>query len=214
MDGYLVWLNARLYEMKRMLRSHGFYLRFIVTGTPATTSRSRWTRFFGYESLINEIVWYYTGAAAKKDRFARKHDVLLWYSRSNKWKFNVDAVRTEYAPATKERFSHYIGNVRQGGDFGGPTVESKRANTQMMFLRFNCSAFCTRAYWLPYSKSLRGCLNASSRPPPTKGRRLPTSSAAAARPPRLHNGWDAAGLHATSPALPWPLPPSGLNSRQ
>ena len=90
-------------------------------------------KIFGYTNFINEIIWYYTGAAAKRDRFARKHDVLFWYSRSNKWKFNVDEVRTEYAPATRERFSHYIGNVREAGDFGTQQLNPKGKHPDDVF---------------------------------------------------------------------------------
>ena len=90
-------------------------------------------KIFGYDNFINEVVWYYTGAAAKRDRYARKHDILLWYSRSKEWTFNVDEIRTEYAAATKERFKHYIGNVRQGGDFGSQSLNPKGKHPDDVF---------------------------------------------------------------------------------
>ena len=37
----------------------------------------------------------------------------------------MDDVREEYAEATKERFSHYIGNVRKGKDFGVQKLNPK-----------------------------------------------------------------------------------------
>jgi DNA modification methylase len=124
MPGYLIWLNARLYEMKRLLKKTGsIYVH--CDWHASHYIKVEMDKIFGYSNLINEIVWYYTGAAAKKDRFARKHDVVLWYSRSRAWTFNVDDVRTEYAAATQERFSHYIGNVRKGGDFGTQELNPK-----------------------------------------------------------------------------------------
>lgn len=132
MDGYLIWLNARLYEMKRILKSTGsIYVH--CDWHASHYIKVEMDKIFGHTNLINEIVWYYTGAAAKKDRFARKHDVLLWYSRSNTWTFNVDEVRTEYAPATRERFSHYVGNVREGGDFGIQQLNSKGKHPDDVF---------------------------------------------------------------------------------
>ena len=44
----------------------------------------------------NEIVWYYSGGGASKRRFARKHDIILFYAKSSRWTFNVDAVRTPH----------------------------------------------------------------------------------------------------------------------
>jgi len=124
MPGYLIWLNARLYEMKRLLKKAGsIYVH--CDWHASHYIKVEMDKIFGYSNLINEIVWYYTGAAAKKDRFARKHDVVLWYSRSRAWTFNVDDVRSEYAAATQERFSHYIGNVRKGGDFGTQQLNPK-----------------------------------------------------------------------------------------
>jgi DNA modification methylase len=117
MPGYLIWLNARLYEMKRLLKKTGSI--YVHCDWHANHYiKVEMDKIFGHTNFINEVVWYYTGAAAKKDRFARKHDTILWYSRSTKWTFNIDEIRTDYAPATKERFSHYIGNIRKGGDFG------------------------------------------------------------------------------------------------
>ena len=132
LDGYLVWLNARLYETKRILKTTGsIYVH--CDWHASHYIKVEMDKIFGYENLINEIIWYYTGAAAKKDRFARKHDVLLWYARSANWTFNVDEVRTEYAPATKERFSNYIGNVRQGGDFGAQQLNPKGKHPDDVF---------------------------------------------------------------------------------
>jgi hypothetical protein len=63
-------------------------------------------KLFGYQRMINELIWYYTGAAVKKDRFGRRHDTILWYGKGSTWTFNLDEVRTDYASATKERFKH------------------------------------------------------------------------------------------------------------
>ena len=132
LDGYLIWLNVRLYEMKRILKPTGsIYVH--CDWHASHYIKVEMDKIFGYESFVNEIVWYYTGAAAKRDRFARKHDVLLWYSHSKEWTFNIDEVRTEYASATKERFSHYIGNVRQGGDFGTQQLNPKGKHPDDVF---------------------------------------------------------------------------------
>ena len=54
MPGYLIWLNARLYEMKRLLKKTGsIYVHSI--GMPCTTSRVRWTKCSGTMLLDDEF---------------------------------------------------------------------------------------------------------------------------------------------------------------
>src|SRR5262249_23940018 len=59
-------------------------------------------------------------------RWGRRHDTLLFYTKGREeWTFNPDPVRGDYAEATKERFKHYIGNVRKGGEFGEQSLNPK-----------------------------------------------------------------------------------------
>lgn len=73
---------------------------------------------FDYKNFRNEIAWCYRGAGYPKRDFGKRHDNIFRYSKSDDYTFNLDAVREEYAPATKERFKHHIGNVRGKNDFG------------------------------------------------------------------------------------------------
>lgn len=51
---------------------------------------------FGVENLRNEIIWTYTGPGAPKQKqFSRKHDNILYYSKSSKWTFNEDQIRVK-----------------------------------------------------------------------------------------------------------------------
>ncbi len=75
-------------------------------------------KIFGYSNFQNEVIWYYRGAGVSKRRYGRRHDNIFFYTKGKTWTFNPDAARTPYAPATVERFKHYIGNVRGGRDFG------------------------------------------------------------------------------------------------
>ena len=44
---------------------------------------------FNARNFRNEIVWLYkSGGASPSKRFSRKHDSILWYSRSGKYRFN------------------------------------------------------------------------------------------------------------------------------
>lgn len=73
---------------------------------------------FGNNKFVNEVIWHYSGAGTPKGCWAKRHDNIYVYSKTTEYTFNADAVRTEYAETTKERFSHAINNVRNGINFG------------------------------------------------------------------------------------------------
>jgi len=50
---------------------------------------------FGYECFQNEIIWFYKTGGASRERWARKHDVILFYSKSpTEWVFNPQMERS------------------------------------------------------------------------------------------------------------------------
>ena len=92
MAAFLCWLGVRLLEMHRVLRNDGsIYLH--IDHTAHAYVKALMDGIFGRENFQNELVWYYSGGGASKRRWARKHDTLLYYSKSNSWTFNVDEVR-------------------------------------------------------------------------------------------------------------------------
>ena len=69
-------------------------------------------------SFTSHITVYETCALQYKGCWAKRHDNIYVYSKTTEYTFNADAVRTDYAETTKERFSHAINNVRNGINFG------------------------------------------------------------------------------------------------
>ena len=51
---------------------------------------------FGWKSFRNEIVWCYTSPSNTKRYFPKKHDIILFYSKSDDWIFNGDEVKVPY----------------------------------------------------------------------------------------------------------------------
>ena len=45
---------------------------------------------FGKDNLVNEIVWHYQSGGIPQKCFARKHDTILFYSKGNNSRFNVN----------------------------------------------------------------------------------------------------------------------------
>jgi len=114
---YLVMMTIRLLELKRVLKPTGsIYLH--CDPTASHYLKLVMDQIFGPGNFQNEIVWYYRGAGLSPRRFARRHDVLLFYSKGRDFYFNSDEIRQPYAAATVERFQHYIGNVRGTKDYG------------------------------------------------------------------------------------------------
>ena len=89
LDGYLIWLNARLYEMKRLLKPAGsIYVH--CDWHASHYIKAEMDQLFGYGNFRNEIVWYYEGPQRPSQRdFADKHDVILRYSKSDKYAANT-----------------------------------------------------------------------------------------------------------------------------
>lgn len=102
LNGYLVWLNARLYEMKRLLKPTGsIYVH--LDWHAAHYVKVEMDKIFGYDNLVNEVIWSYRSGGGAKRHFGRKHDTLLLYARvEGKHRFYPDAVRVPYDAAIAE----------------------------------------------------------------------------------------------------------------
>jgi len=97
MPGYLMWLNARLLEMKRLLKPTGsIYVH--LDWHAAHYVKVEMDKIFGYDNFLNEIVWCYSIGGKSKDKFGRKHDNILWYRKSSSHKFNPDGAKIPRKP--------------------------------------------------------------------------------------------------------------------
>ena len=91
---YLVYMFPRLFEMRRILNSHGsiylhcdphasHYIKVIMDG------------IFGQENFRNEIIWKRTSAKGLAfTRLASNHDVILLYTKTDKFTWNLNIQRT------------------------------------------------------------------------------------------------------------------------
>ena len=118
MDGYLIWLNARLYEMKRMLKSTGsIYVH--CDWHASHYIKVEMDKVFGYANFKNEIVWCYSGGGIPKKQFPRKSDSILWYTKGNSWTFNVQyrpySEGTEQRGRTQVKGKYYESGLRLQG---------------------------------------------------------------------------------------------------
>lgn len=100
---YIGWMRERLEQCRRILKKTGsiyvhcdwhagHYLKVMMD------------EVFGYNSFRNEIVWHYRKWTAAKTVFNRESDRLLFYTKTDKYTFNV--TYRERTESTKKRFGN------------------------------------------------------------------------------------------------------------
>ena len=109
---YLIFMVQRLLYMKSILRPTGsIYIH--CDPTASHYIKVMMDGIFGHENFRNEIIWKRTGAHGGAGRWGDIHDVILFYSASDKYKWNrvLQAHDTTYLD-TKYRFSDARGRYR------------------------------------------------------------------------------------------------------
>jgi len=95
MPGYLIWLNARLYEMKRLLKKTGsIYVH--CDWHASHYIKVEMDKIFGPYNFVNEIVWLYQQGGRGKRSYGKKHDLVFWYGMTPEYVFNGDDIRIPY----------------------------------------------------------------------------------------------------------------------
>ena len=97
MKSYLIMMAVRLLEMHRILKSTGsIYLH--CDPTASHYLKTLMDAIFGRDNFRNEIVWSYGLGGSSRRIFSKKHDILLFYTKSDQYKFDKPQV-----PATSIR---------------------------------------------------------------------------------------------------------------
>ncbi len=90
-DEYLQFMYERLLIMKELLSDKGSICLHCDWHKSAFI-RVIMDEVFGEDNFRNEIIWRYKSGGRPENFFARKHDNILWYTKSNKWTFNPDDI--------------------------------------------------------------------------------------------------------------------------
>ena len=84
---YLVMMAERLLELHRVLKQSGsLYLH--CDPTASHYLKLLMDAIFGGANFRNEIVWWYKTGGASRRYFARKHDLIFFYSKSDRYVFH------------------------------------------------------------------------------------------------------------------------------
>ena len=91
LEEYLGFLFERLIEMHRILKSTGSLYLHLDFHT-VHFARLMLDEIFGPDRFLNEVIWAYDYGGRARDKWARKHDNILWYAKSDSWTFNRDDI--------------------------------------------------------------------------------------------------------------------------
>lgn len=85
---YLTMMTVRLIELHRVLKPTGsLYLH--CDPTASHYLKLVLDTIFGKKNFRNEIIWFYKTGGASKQWFAKKHDIILFYTKTDKYTFNI-----------------------------------------------------------------------------------------------------------------------------
>ncbi|RKU06425.1 site-specific DNA-methyltransferase [Candidatus Poribacteria bacterium] len=124
MLSYTSYMAERLFVMHRILKDTGsiylhcdpyasHYLKLVMDA------------IFGEQHYRNEIVWCYTGPSNTKRWFPHKHDIILFYVKSNESPFYADAVRVPYSESfiNRRRYTEGQSGITAGYSEGREDAE-------------------------------------------------------------------------------------------
>ncbi|MFM6250056.1 MAG: DNA-methyltransferase, partial [Dolichospermum sp.] len=90
---YLVSMTLRITEIHRVLKPTGsFYLHCDPTASHYLKLILDGVFCSQRGEFQNEIIWSYNTGGKGKSRFLRKHDVILWYSKTKNYLFNRNEI--------------------------------------------------------------------------------------------------------------------------
>ena len=87
-QSYIRWLVPRLRECHRLLKPTGVFCLHLDYRS-VHYAKVELDKIFGANNFVNEIIWFYKTGGLSKRWFGRKHDNILFYSKTNNYKFNL-----------------------------------------------------------------------------------------------------------------------------
>ncbi len=122
---YLIYMVERLLYMKTILRPHGaIYLH--CDPTASHYIKIMMDGIFGHQNFRNEIIWKRTGAHGGAKRYGPIHDVILFYSKSDKYVWNrvFQPYDESYTEAKFGKIDEKTGKHFQDVSLTGPGVRT------------------------------------------------------------------------------------------
>lgn len=156
LDSYLQMMYDRLVLMRELLADNGsiyvhldwhvgHYVKIIMDES------------FGKENFRNEVVWCYRTMQTTKSGWARKHDIILLYTKGEKYIFNLKDVLESYPEDYQRRFKYTDEQGRRfmirgkGGPFGigqgDISIEDERKYPQFTYRQYMQQGSIPKDWW-------------------------------------------------------------------
>jgi site-specific DNA-methyltransferase (adenine-specific) len=95
-ESFTGWLTPYLAESERILKDTGSIV-IHLDYRAIHYVRVAADKIFGYENMLNEIIWNYNSGGAGKRFLARKHDTMIWYAVDANSAYTYNVLREPYA---------------------------------------------------------------------------------------------------------------------
>ena len=133
---YLISMALRVTEIQRILKSSGsFYLHCDPTSSHYLKLVLDAVFCAQGGNFQNEIAWCYSQGGKSKTHFGRKHDIIFWYSKSNEYFFDGNAVRLPLTPHKQDPTGKNYGG-RMGVDKDGREYTEKWGTGKKKLYRY------------------------------------------------------------------------------
>lgn len=108
-DDYIEWASKWITEAYRVLKKSG---NIVIFGGFQFENANRadllelvhYIRNHTDFKLVNVIIWYYKNGISARRFFSNRHEEIMWFTKTNKYMFNLDEVRIKYDEATLELY--------------------------------------------------------------------------------------------------------------
>ena len=102
--------------------------------------RSIMDEIFGADNLQNELIWCYRGMAVSKSHYVRRHDTILFYSKTNNYTFNWESIAEPLEESTVSKYKHVDSEGRKfrlhGRNIQGSPIQNE-TDTKIEWLYSN-----------------------------------------------------------------------------
>ncbi len=100
LGNYLEMIRARLVQCQKLLKETGSIFVHLDWRT-AHEVKVIMDEILGRDNFRNEIIWWYHDpSGTTRKSYMRKHDNILFYSRTDNYRFNLEEIRVPYAAGT------------------------------------------------------------------------------------------------------------------
>ena len=104
---YIRLLNKLVSKANELLSGTGvFYLH--LDWRMAARGKLICDKVFGVDLFLNEIIWAYESGGRSKKTFSRKHDTILMYAKTKKYRFDISKVPLERQSKRKNHMARGI----------------------------------------------------------------------------------------------------------